>query len=43
MIDEYVDEDEWAITQILAQPVLFREFLNLDDPNWTPLEEHERA
>lgn len=36
-------EDEWALVQILAQPVLFREFINEGDPNWAPLERHERA
>lgn len=42
---EYSEEDEqdWALAQILANPVMFREFINEDDPNWEPLEEHERA
>jgi hypothetical protein len=40
-IDE--EEAEWALIQILAHPVLFREFINDGDPNWSPLEEHERA
>ncbi len=38
-----VEEGEWALTQILANPVMFREFINEDDPLWKPLEEHERA
>lgn len=41
--EETINEDEWALVQILAHPVLFREFINEDDPNWHPLEEHERA
>src|SRR4051794_14167914 len=42
---EYTDQDEkdWALAQILEAPVLFREFINEGDPNWQPLEEHERA
>lgn len=36
-------EAEWALAQILAQPVLFREFINLDNNEWEPLERHERA
>ena len=42
-IEERPNEDEWALVQILANPVLFREFINEDDPNWKPLERHERA
>lgn len=42
MIEEDIDEAEWEIVQILAHPVLFREFINEDDPNWKPLERHER-
>lgn len=43
-----IDEEEWAFVQIMTNPVLFREFINLDkitDPedSWTGLEEHERA
>lgn len=39
------DEQDWAFAQILSNPVLFRDFINLDnpDPAWTPLEDHERA
>lgn len=37
------DEQDWALIQILENPVLFREFINEDDPNWEPLEQHERA
>jgi hypothetical protein len=42
---ELVDEQDWAIAQILDNPVLFRDFINLDnpDPAWTPIEDHERA
>lgn len=36
-------EAEWALAQIIAHPVLFREFINEDDPNWKPLESHERS
>lgn len=43
MNDAEILEAEWALTQILAHPVLFREFINEDDPNWHPLERHERA
>jgi hypothetical protein len=39
----YMEADEWALVQILMCPVLFREFINEDDPNWLPLEQHERA
>lgn len=38
-----IEEDEWALAQILMNPVTFREFINQDDPNWHPLELHERA
>ncbi len=38
-----VEEDEWALTQILLNPVTFREFINEDDPEIEPLEQHERA
>lgn len=39
---------EWAFSQIIQNPVLFREFINEADPdynpdNWKPLERHERA
>lgn len=43
MDEELINEDEWALVQILAHPVLFREFINEDDPNWQQLERHERA
>ena len=41
-------ESEWALAQIIENPVLFREFINEEDPdyspeNWHPLEQHERA
>lgn len=42
-MNEELSEAEWALVQILANPVLFREFLNDGDPNWHPLEDHERA
>lgn len=38
-----IEEDEWALAQILINPVTFREFINEGDPNWHPLEKHERA
>ena len=37
------EEMEWALTQVLLNPVLFREFINDGDPNWDGLEQHERA
>jgi hypothetical protein len=42
-MEEEVFEQEWALVQILQNPVLFREFINEDDPNWHGLELHERA
>ena len=42
-IEDQPTEEEWALVQILAHPVLFREFINEDDPNIEPLENHERA
>lgn len=38
-------EEEWAVLQVMENPVLFREFINLDnpDPEWRPMENHERA
>lgn len=41
--DEVMSESEWAFSQILKHPVLFREFINIDNPDWDPLERHERA
>lgn len=38
-----MDELEWALVQVLENPVLFREFINQGDENWEPLELHERA
>lgn len=38
-----VTPDEFALVQILSNPVMFREFINEGDPNWNPLEDHERA
>ena len=43
IIDDELSEDEWVLVQVLAHPVLFREFINQEDSNWTPLERHERA
>lgn len=44
ILEEELSEVEWELVQILAHPVLFREFINEDsDPNWYPLERHERA
>lgn len=43
IITEDITEEEWELVQILAHPVLFREFINMEDPNWNPLERHERA
>lgn len=37
------EEAEWAFAQILQNPVMFREFINMEDPNWQELEPHERA
>ena len=34
---------EYALAQIIKNPVLFREFINIDDPLWQELEPHERA
>lgn len=42
-LDEPMLEEEWALVQILAHPVLFREFINEGNENWEPLERHERA
>jgi len=42
-LEEKMDEADWAFAQILMNPILFREFINEDDPNWIPLEDHERA
>jgi hypothetical protein len=43
MFDNMPDERDWALLQVIQNPVLFREFINEDDPNWQPLEPHERA
>jgi hypothetical protein len=40
---EAFDERDWALLQIIENPVMFREFINEDDPYWQPLEAHERA
>src|SRR5690348_8995490 len=36
-------EEEWAVLQIVENPVLFREFINEGNEYWEPLEDHERA
>lgn len=36
-------EAEFALAQIIQNPVMFREFINQYDPNWQELEPHERA
>lgn len=40
-----ITDEEWAILQVIEAPVLFREFINIDnpDPEWRPMENHERA
>lgn len=52
MTEDYIlseiEEDEWALTQILANPVTFREFISENDEDavkagWKPMEQHERA
>lgn len=37
------EDAEWALAQVLLNPVLFREFINDGNPNIDPLEQHERA
>jgi len=41
--EEEFTEQEWALLNIVKNPVMFREFINLEDDNWQPLEDHERA
>jgi hypothetical protein len=36
-------EDDWIFGEVLKNPVMFREFINIGDPDWEPLEAHERA
>lgn len=36
-------DEEWGLLQIIECSVLFREFINQGDENWTELEPHERA
>jgi hypothetical protein len=43
MTPEEIEEAEWGLVQIIAHPVLFREFINESDENWSQLENHERA
>lgn len=43
MQTDELNAKEFAILQIFSNPVLFREFINQDNPTWTPLEDHERA
>lgn len=42
-MSEEINESEWALVQILSNPVLFREFINDGLPGWEPLLDHERA
>lgn len=42
-MEPVADKREWMLAQIIKNPVLFREFINLEDINWKPLEDHERA
>jgi len=43
MQEKWRAEAEYAFAQILQNPVMFREFINLENPNWDELEPHERA
>lgn len=43
MQDSDLTAEEWALINIIKNPVMFREFINLNDENWQPLEPHERA
>lgn len=43
MQEKWRVDAEFALAQILANPVMFREFINDGDPNWQELEPHERA
>lgn len=36
-------EEEWALAEILKNPVMFREFMNIENADWQELESHERA
>lgn len=40
---EELTSEEWALVNIIKNPVTFREFINEGDENWQPLEPHERA
>lgn len=42
LTENEIDEAEWSLLQILAHPVMFREFINEDIEGWEPLEPHER-
>ena len=42
-VDIEILEEDWMLGEIISNPVMFREFLNYGNPNWTPLERHERA
>lgn len=42
MNEEEREEAEWALSQILLNPVLFREFINDGNPDIEPMEIHER-
>lgn len=40
---EPLTDEEWALLNVIKNPVMFREFINQEDPNWQALEPHERA
>ena len=42
-VDVEILEDDWILGELVRNPILFREFINYGDPNWKPLEIHERA
>lgn len=42
MDDQEREDAEWALSQILLNAVMFREFINEDDPALEPMEMHER-
>lgn len=41
--DIEITEADWIFGEVLKNPVMFREFINIDEQQWTPLETHERA
>jgi len=40
---EELTAEEWALINIFKNAVMFREFINEDNPDWQKLEDHERA